>query len=382
MIYLDYAATTPVHPAVVDAMRPYWTTHFGNPSSVHSIGQTARRALDQARRTIADLLGASPNEIIFTSGATESCNWAMQGVLRPGDHLLTSQVEHKAVLNTAAQWQTAGNEMTAVPADSDGLIAVDDVAAAIQPNTRLLSIQAANNEVGTIQPYEAIGTLAQERGILFHTDAVQLIQFRRWQLAQQPFDMMSIAPHKFGAPKGIGILYVREGVPLRPLLAGGSQERGLRPGTSNVGFAVAAAKAMTLAMTAQERYVAHCTALRDRLIAGVLEAVPAAHIQLTGHPTQRLPHIASFALKQLTGNDLLMHLDMAGIAASSGSACTVGNPEPSHVLTAMGLAADWVAGSVRFSVGGGSTGADVDAAVAKLATIVTTLRALNASPTD
>lgn len=369
MIYLDYAATTPVRPEVITAMMPYWTEHYGNPSSVHGIGQTARRGLDGARRQIAELLGAQPHEILFTSGATESCNLALRGTIRPGDHLITTPIEHKAVLDTA---QVLGGTFTAV--SPHGIVDADEIAAHITPSTHLISVQAANNEIGTIQPIEQIGTMARERGILFHTDAVQLVRFRKWRLDELLIDMMSIAPHKFGGVKGIGILYVRDGVELRPMWTGGGQERGVRPGTSNVAFAVGAAEALRLAMAEREQYAQHCATLRDKLIDGVLEQIPADVIQLTGHHTERLPHIASFALKNLKGNDLLMHLDLAGISASSGSACTVGNPEPSHVLEAIGLDSEWVEGSLRFSVGGETTSDDIDTVLKKLPRIITTLR--------
>lgn len=372
MIYLDYAATTPVRPEVIDAMMPYWTEHYGNPSSVHAIGQRARRGLDGARRQIAGLLGARPHEIIFTSGATESCNLALRGVMRPDDHLITTPIEHKAVLDTA---KTLNATFAAV--SPHGIVDPNEIDAHITPSTRLISVQAANNEIGSIQPIEQIGAVAHERGILFHTDAVQMTRFREWRLDELPIDLMSIAPHKFGGVKGVGVLVVRDGVKLEPMLTGGGQERGVRPGTSNVAFAVGAAEALRLAMAEREQYAQHCIALRDKLIDGVLQSVPADIIQLTGHHTERLPHIASFALKHLKGNDLLMHLDLAGISASSGSACTVGNPEPSHVLEAIGLGSEWIDGSLRFSVGGETTSGDIDTILQKLPKIITTLRRIS-----
>lgn len=370
MIYLDYASTSPVHPAVVDAMQPYWTEKFGNPSSIHTVGQDARRALDQARCTIADLLGASPDEIIFTSGATESSNWAIQGLLKSGDHFITSSIEHTSVLATAQRWQNIGEALTIIPTDHNGFISPEHVADAIQPKTRLISIQAANSEVGTIQDFEAIGMIAHENDVLFHADIVQLAHFRKWNLSQQPIDLATIAPHKFGAPKGIGILYIRKGLTIGSLFTGSNQGYNIRPGTNNVAFSVAASVAFQLAMENLDNYTDHCISRRDQLIAGITTAIPSPLIKLMGDHTQSVPNIATFALKHLKANELLMHLDMAGIAASSGSACAVGNPEPSHVLKAMQLDDQWIEGTLRFSVGSSNSEQDIDYLIKTLPHII------------
>ncbi|HSM57811.1 MAG TPA: cysteine desulfurase family protein [Candidatus Sulfomarinibacteraceae bacterium] len=382
-IYMDHGASTPVDARVVEAMRPYWTETYGNPSSVHQFGRRARRALDSARQLIAGLLNATPGEIVFTGCGSESDNLALRGVMWAaraaggGNHLLTTIVEHKAVLDTARQLRDLFDfELTILPVDEYGQVSVDDVAAAIRPETALISVMAANNEIGTLQPVSEIGALARERGILFHTDAIQAAAVEAWDVQNMPYDLISFAPHKFYGPKGVGILYVRDGVELVPALTGGSQEGARRAGTANVPYAVGAAEALRLAMEEREANISHYQKLRDRLIEGVLSAIPEGCV-LTGHPEQRLPHNASFALRDLSGNDLLMHLDMAGIAASSGSACSTGNPKPSPILQAIGLDDAWTKGGLRLTVGRQNTDEDVDYVVQKLPEIVQTLRQLN-----
>ncbi len=383
-IYLDHSATTPVDPAVVATMQPYWSTTYGNPSSLHEQGRQAARGLAAAREALAAALNAHPDEIIFTGCGSESDNLAIRGVLWAarqagrGHHVITSAVEHEAVRTTCEQLAAdAGFAVTVLPVDGHGLVDVAAVAAAIRPDTALISIMAANNEFGTVQPIEAIGTLARDRGVLFHSDAIQAAAFRRWDMAALPIDLLSLAPHKFYGPKGIGVLVARRGVELAPTLTGGGQEAGRRAGTSNVAFAVGAAEAFRLAMDRLDAYVAHCHRLRDRLIHGLLAAL-GPDIRLTGHPTERLPHHASFAVRGAGGNDLLMHLDAAGICASSGSACASGDPRPSAALEAMGLGPEWTRGGLRLTVGWQNSPADIDRALEATSRVVRQVQALAA----
>jgi cysteine desulfurase len=365
-IYLDHGASTPVDPRVVEAMLPYFSAEYGNPSSLHRFGRRAGGALEEARQTVADVLGARPSEIVFTGAGSESDNLALRGVMWAaraggrGNHLITSAVEHAAVLDTARQLRDLfGFDLTILPVDRFGQVSVADLEGAIRPSTALISIMSANNEVGTLQPMADIGRLARDRGILFHSDAIQSAAVSRWDMQSMPIDLMSLAPHKFYGPKGVGILYVRQGVELISALTGGSQEEGRRAGTANVPLAVGAAAALRLAQEEREQNLAHYQALRDRLIEGVLAALPDNGI-LTGHPTERLPHNASFAFRGVNGNDLLMHLDLAGIAASSGSACKVGDPKPAAVLQAMGLSEAWTLGGLRLTVGRQNSAAEID----------------------
>jgi cysteine desulfurase len=346
-------------------MLPYWTEVYGNPASSHAQGRKAHQALEQARETIAATLHARPDEIIFTGCGSESDNMALRGVMwrarhnNQGNHLIISCIEHSAVLKTAVQLRDQFNfDLTILPVDHTGKISPADLEAAIRPDTALISIMAANNEIGTMQPIAEIGAIARRRGVLFHSDAVQAATVRRWDLARQPIDLMSIAPHKFYGPKGVGILYVRQGIELFPILTGGGQENGRRPGTSNVAFAVGAAKALQLADNNMDERITHYTTLSSQLISGLTEAFPDV-CRLTGHPTDRLAHNASFAFRHLSGNDLLMHLDVAGIGASSGSACKTGNPKPSATLEAIGLAPEWTKGGLRLTVGTAITAEDV-----------------------
>lgn len=378
-IYMDHGATTPVDPRVLEAMMPFWTEAYGNPASMHHFGRQAERGLRQARRTIADLLHAEPQEIIFTGCGSESDNLALRGAMwsarraARGNHLITSAIEHKAVLETARQLQQqSGFDVTILPVDRMGQVDVQQVAEAIGPDTVLISIMAANNEIGSLQPIEEIAQLARERGILFHTDAIQAAAVTAWDMTSTPYDLVSFAPHKFYGPKGVGFLYARQNVELVAALTGGSQEEGRRAGTVNVPHAVGAAEAFRLAMAEREANVAHYQRLRDRLVEGILQIDDG--VVLTGHPSERLPHNASFAFRDLSGNDLLIHLDAAGIAASSGSACSTGNPKPSSVLLALGLEEAWTRGGLRLTVGRQNTDEDVDAVLEKLPQIVTTLR--------
>jgi cysteine desulfurase len=355
-IYLDHGATTPVDPEVVAAMLPYWTEQYGNPSSVHRYGREANRGLEQARQTIADLMNAQPAEIIFTGCGSESDNLALRGTMLAarangrGNHLITCAIEHKAVLDTAVQLRDHyGFDLSILPVDERGQIDLAELEEAIREDTVLVTIMAANNEIGSLQPILAAGQIAHERGVLFHTDAIQAGSTTRWDMAAMPIDLLSLAPHKFYGPKGVGVLYLRKGTSFITALTGGSQEEGRRAGTVNVPLAVGAAAAFALAQNNRKSHIAHYEQLRDRLITGILADVP--DCILTGHPTERLSHHASFALRGVNGNDLLMHLDMAGIAASSGSACLTGNPKPAAVLEAMGLGSEWTMGGLRLTVG-------------------------------
>lgn len=385
-VYIDHGATTPVDPRVVEAMAPYWNNEYGNPSSLHAAGHVARRAVDRARETFASYLNTPLESVVFTGCGSESNNLAVRGAMLAaraagqGNHLITSAVEHSAVLATAVQLREHfGFDLTIVPVDETGCVAPDDVAAAIRRDTVLISIMAANNEIGSIQPWREIGTLARANDILFHTDAVQLAAARQWNLESEPIDMMTLAPHKFYGPKGVGVLVVRDGVSLLPTLTGGGHEYGLRAGTLNVPLIVGAAEAYRLAMDEMEERLDHLLPLRDDLIAGVT-AIDPARIRLTGHPTERLPHHASFAFQHLSGNDLLMHLDLAGIAASSGSACSSGDPKPSAVLQATGLDSSWTRGGLRLTLGKQNSTHDVTYVVETLASVTDRLHALASSP--
>lgn len=382
-IYMDHSATTPVRPEVVASMLPYWTEFYGNPSSTHQMGRSALRGLEGARDRIAQLLNTEANAIAFTGCGSESDNLALRGVMlaarqqQRGNHLIVSRLEHEAVLGTAKQLRDLfGFDLTILDVDAFGQIDLDELAAALRPDTVLVSIMAANNEIGTTQPIEEIGRLTQAHGALFHTDAVQAGGFTAWDMATMPLDLVSLAPHKLGGPKGFGILYVRPGVELVSVLTGGSQESGRRAGTSDVAGAVGAAKALELAMSGLSEHNAHCQALRDQLIGGILDAVPEGAC-LTGHPTARLPHHASFAFQHVNGNDLIINLDQAGIGASSGSACASGNPEPSATLAALGLDNSWTLGGLRLTVGETNTAADAAYVIEKTAAAVQRLRAFN-----
>ena len=380
-IYMDHSATTPVHPDVIAAMLPYWTTAYGNPASGHYQGRLAQQGLEEARRMLTTQLHARPQEIVFTGSGSEADNLAIRGVFHAagGGHIITSAIEHPAVLDTVRQLAHAfGGTLTVVGVDGNGRVDPGEVADAMRSDTVLVSIMAANNEIGTMQPIEAIGSLAREHGVLFHTDAVQAAGYRRWDFSTMPVDLVSMAPHKFYGPKGVGILYVRDGVTLFPAQTGGGQEEGRRPGTVNVPFAVGAAKAFQLAQDGLENHNAHLRAIRDRLISGILDAVGDG-VRLTGHPIERLPHHASFAFRRLSGNDLLINLDLAGVGGSSGSACKTGNPKPSAILEAMGLDEAWTTGGLRLTVGRQNSTADADRVVAAVAETVRQLRAFRSA---
>lgn len=381
-VYLDHAATTPVDQRVVEAMLPFWTERYGNPSSIYRLGRDASKALNGARERIAGILRADPSEIIFTSCGTESDNLAIRGVAfaqrarGKGNHIITSSVEHHAVGHTVEQLvKKFGFEAAFVPVDHYGMVDPDEVARAIRPDTVLITIMYANNEVGTIQPVAEIGRIARERGIPFHTDAVQAGGALPLDVNALNVDLLSLSAHKFYGPKGVGLLYVRKGTPLWPMQTGGSQERNRRAGTENVAFAVGMAAALELAYAELEQTNSRLRALRDRLIAGVLERIP--DVELTGHPTQRLPNSASFVVKYVEGEAMLLNLDMKGIFASSGSACTSMSLSPSHVLTAMGFPPEIAHGSLRMTLGKGNTEEEIDYVLDVLPEIVSRLRAMS-----
>jgi len=382
-IYLDHAATTPVDPRVLEAMLPYFSTEYGNPSSVHRYGRQAEKAVEQARRDVAAVLNCSPREVIFTSCGSESDNLALRGAAlaererRGAIHLITTPIEHAAVTATLRQLRDRfGFTLTELPVDGAGRVAPDDVAQALRPDTALVSVMYANNEIGTIEPIPELAALCRERGVLFHTDAVQAASQLDVDVQKLGVDYLALGAHKFYGPKGVGALYVREGSPLLPTQTGGSHEHGLRAGTQNTPYIVGLAEALTI--TADER-AAHNTRferLRERIIEGVLPAIPDS--QLTGHRTERLPNHASFVFRGVNGNDLLMHLDLAGIAASSGSACKTGDPKPSEVLLALGLTDDWALGSLRVTVGRQTTDEHVDRLLTVLPGMVEKLHRLEA----
>jgi cysteine desulfurase len=370
-IYLDHAATSPLRPEVLEAMLPYLTEHHGNPSSIHASGRRARQALDEARERIAAALGAKPREIVFTSGGTEADNLALKGVAwaasAKGRHIVTSAVEHKAVMHAADVLERQGFEVTRVSVDEHGRVDPADVAVALTDRTTLVSIQAANNEVGTVQPVAEIGAICRDRGVIFHTDAVQSAAFAAptpdaWQAS-----LVSLSAHKLGGPKGVGALHVRQGTPLLPQLSGGSQERQRRAGTENVAGIVGFAAAVGLAYAAPA-----VSPLRDRLLAG-LTAIDG--VALTGHPTERLPNSASVVIAGVEGGDLVAALDLEGIEASTGSACTTGSVDPSHVLLAMGIDPELAHGSLRLTLGTETTAADIERTLQAVAGCVARLRA-------
>jgi len=383
-IYMDYGATTPVRQEVLEVMLPYWTAYYGNPSSVHRFGQQANLGLRQARESIAKSLRCYTDEIVFTACGSESDNLALRGTMWAarnnggGNHMITCQIEHKAVIETAYQLQkNAGFEVTVLTVDKHGQVDPDQLEQAIRPDTVLISIMAANNEIGTVQPIEAIGLIAKEHDVLFHTDAVQAIAVSDWDVKSMPIDLMSLAPHKFYGPKGIGILYVRRGIELMPTMTGGGQEDDRRAGTENVAYSVGAAEALHLAVAEREENIAHYQALTHRLIDGLLSQFPKT-CRLTGHPTQRLPNNASFTFRNVSGNDIVFHLDVAGVSASSGSACLTGDPKPSTVLSAIGLSREWTLGGLRLTVGRDNTMEDIEYVLAKLPSVVLQLEGLKA----
>lgn len=375
-IYLDNAATTAVSKPVLEKMLPYFTDIYGNASSVYATGREARKALEEARRTVAASLNAKPNEIYFTAGGSESDNWAIKGVAyahqAKGKHIITTAVEHHAVLHTCEALQKQGFEITYLPVDEYGMVTAEQVEKAIRPDTILITIMAANNEIGTLMPIEEIGQVAKQRKVLFHTDAVQVIGAVEVDVEKWQVDMLSLSAHKFHGPKGTGVLYVRNGVRLDNLIHGGAQERGRRAGTENVAGIVGLAEAMRIATQDIPGQTARIAALRDQLIQGILEKIP--EVRLNGHPEKRLPGNVNVSIRYIEGEAMLLRLDMAGIAASSGSACTSGSLDPSHVLLAIGLPHEIAHGSLRFSLSGDTTEEEVNEVLRILPGLIQSLR--------
>jgi cysteine desulfurase len=363
-VYLDYSATTPVDPRVVDAMLPYFNESFGNPSSIHRFGQRAEAAVESARETVATALNCRPEEVVFTSCGSESDNLALRGAALAmraqtgATWILTSPLEHPAVTKTVEHLvKYNGFQVEWLEADEDGMVHPETVGKAICHETAVVSVMYANNEIGTVNPVAEIAGVCREKGIPFHTDAVQAAAYLPVDVQSLGVDMLAIGAHKFYGPKGVGALYVRKGTPLVPHLTGGGQESGLRAGTSNVPYIVGLAEALRLTVEEQEARTAHVKPLRDQIIGSVLESVPDS--RLTGHPDSRLPGHCSFVFKGVDGNNLLQLLDSAGFACSSGSACKTGNPEPSEVLKSLGLPREWALGSLRVTLGAQTSAGDV-----------------------
>ena len=375
-IYFDHAATTPMKPEVIEAMMPYFTENFGNPSSVYQIAQINKKAIDESRETIARYLGANTNEIFFTSGGTEADNWAIKGIAdaykKKGNHIITTKIEHHAVLHTCEYLEKHGYEVTYLNVDEDGLINLDELKAAIKDTTILITIMYANNEIGTIQPISEIGAIAKAHGVFFHTDAVQAIGQVHIDVKEQNIDLLSLSAHKINGPKGMGALYIRRGIKVTNLIHGGAQERGRRAGTENVAGIVGLAKAMELTYENFDEKISRQTQLRERLITGILDAIP--HAKLNGHKDARLSNNVNIAFEFVEGESLLLLLDMYGVSASSGSACTSGSLDPSHVLLALGIPHEKAHGSVRLTLGSSTTEQDVDYVIEKLPAIVQRMR--------
>ncbi|MBR5344474.1 MAG: cysteine desulfurase NifS [Clostridia bacterium] len=378
-IYLDNAATTAVSPAVLQEMLPFFTEHYGNPSSVHSTGRDARKAIENARRQVAAAIGANPQEIYFTAGGSESDNWAIKGAAyanrKKGNHIITTAIEHHAVLHTCAWLEKQGFEVTYLPVDRNGRVTPEQIEAAITDKTILITVMTANNEIGTIEPIAEIGRVAREHKVLFHTDAVQAVGAIPLDVQAMNIDMLSMSGHKFHGPKGIGALYVRRGIRIDTLIHGGAQERGQRAGTENLAGIVGIGKAIEIATENLEEKAAKLSAMRDRLIDGILERIP--DVRVNGPRDGRLPNNANISVRYIEGESMLLKLDLAGIAASSGSACTSGSLDPSHVLLAIGLPHEVAHGSLRMTLGSDTTDAEIDKVLEVLPEIISGLRAMS-----
>jgi len=378
-IYMDHSATTPVKKEVLEAMIPYFSEKFGNPSSIYSLGRESKKAIEEAREKTAKALGANPSEIYFTSGGSESDNWAIKGVAyankAKGNHIITSCIEHHAVLNSCKYLENDGFEVTYLPVDSDGLISLEDLKNAIRPETILVSIMFANNEIGTIQPVSEIGQITREKGIYFHTDAVQAIGNVKIDVEDLNIDMLSLSAHKFYGPKGVGVLYIKKNVKISSFIQGGGQERGRRASTENVAGIVGLGKAIELASNNLENYNAKLIKFREMLMDGIKERVP--FVKLNGHPEKRLPGNVNFSFEFIEGESLLLMLDMKGIAGSSGSACSSGSLDPSHVLLGIGLTHEIAHGSLRLTLGEENTEEDVRYVVEAIPPIVQRLREMS-----
>lgn len=377
VVYSDNAATTPISKNVYNAMLPYLTGGYGNPSSLYKLGREEKKAVEQARSYVADYLNCDPNEIIFTSGGSEADNLAIKGLMFSGKlpknkrHIITTTIEHHAVLYTCQFMERIGYDVTYVNVDENGRIKLDELEQAITDDTALVSVMAANNEIGTIQPLKEIADICHKKGVLFHTDAVQAVGHMKIDVKEMGIDMLSMSGHKLHGPKGVGALYCRKGIVLEPLIHGGGQERGKRSGTENVAGIVGLGEAVRYANEKMDEYIPYVTSLRDRLIEGVLK-IP--YTRLTGDPVNRLPGTASFVIECIEGESLILRLDLAGIATSTGSACSTGSLDPSHVLMAIGLPHEIAHGSLRVTLGEQNTVEDVDYLIEKITYVVKTLR--------
>ena len=381
-VYLDYAATTPLDPSVMEAMSPYFSHLFGNPSSVHTFGQLAEAAIEKSRETVADCINCHPEEVVFTSCGSESDNLALRGTAmaakhhRNANHILISPVEHHAVTNTARQLnEFFGFELEHLPVNEFGQVNPEDLSRYLRDDTAVVSVIYANNEIGTLNPISELGAICRVRNIPFHTDAVQAAAYLPVDVDALGIDLLAIGAHKFYGPKGIGALYIRKGTSIFPSQTGGSQEYGLRAGTSNVPYIVGLAEALRLSNGEQIQSPDQLIALRDRIIGFVLEEIP--ETKLTGHPIERLPNHASFVFKGVDGNTLLRMLDVSGFACSSGSACKTGDPEPSDVLSSLGIDSDWALGSLRVTLGKHTTINEVNAFLFALPEIVQQARSIS-----
>lgn len=378
-VYLDNAATTKVRPEVVEAMLPYFTEIYGNASAVYDFGQKCKQAMEDARETIAASIGTKAANIYFTAGGSESDNWALKGVAEAygdkGKHIITTKIEHHAILHTCAYLEQQGYEVTYLDVDADGLVSPEALRQAIRPDTILISVMFANNEIGTIEPIAELGKIAHEHGIIFHTDAVQAYTQVPIDVEKMHIDLLSASGHKLNGPKGIGFLYIRQGLKVKSFIHGGAQERKRRAGTENVPGIVGLGKAVEIAMETMEERTAKESALRDYLIARIEEEIPFA--KLNGHRVKRLPNNVNFCFRFIEGESMLIMLDMAGICGSSGSACTSGSLDPSHVLLAIGLPHEIAHGSLRLTLGDENTKEQVDYVVDHLKEIVAKLRAMS-----
>lgn len=378
-IYLDNAATTAVNKEVLDAMLPYFTESYGNPSAIYTFASSAKKAVDDARDTLAELIGAKSDEIYFTGGGSESDNWALKATAEAygdkGKHIITTKIEHHAILHTCEWLAKQGFEITYVNVDENGTVKLDELEAAIRPDTILISVMAANNEIGTIQPLKEIGAIAKKHGVLFHTDAVQAFAHIPINVDEMNIDMLSASGHKIHGPKGIGLMYIRKGVKIRSFIHGGAQERKRRAGTHNVPGIVGMGKAAELAIKNMESSANAISEVRDYLIKRVMEEI--SYTKLNGHPENRLPNNANFCFRFIEGESMLILLDQKGIYGSSGSACTSGSLDPSHVLLAIGLPHEIAHGSLRLSLSEETTKEDIDYVVDELKKIIERLRGMS-----